>query len=119
MYAAISINPVQISDDLRQSNGFIAPHKPGKETATYISTVIGRIIFPSAFFLAVITVIPSVVASEAIGIHKSFCHFYGGSTLLILVGSITDIIEQIEGYLQMSHYDDMVHSVELPPQTTN
>ena len=114
-YTAITINPMQMADDMKRNNGFIPGIKPGKATAEYIDTVMSRITFPGALFLAAIAVLP--VFADMIGIQSEFASFFGGTSLLILVGVILDTLQQIESHLMMRHYDGLLSSGRIKGRT--
>lgn len=116
-YTAISINPNQISEDMKRNGGFIPGVKPGQETSDYIATVIDRITLPGAIFLAIVAFMPAV-ASVA-GVSREFAQFFGGTSLLIMVGVILDTLQQIESYLQMKQYDGMMKSNKLKGRSRN
>lgn len=105
-YTAISVNPVQISDDMKRNNGFIPGIKPGEETTEYIANVIDRITLPGSLFLVAIAILPSL--ATLIGVTSSFSQFFGGTSLLIMVGVILETLQQVESYLLMRHYEGMM-----------
>lgn len=107
-YTAITINSNDIADNLKRNGGFVPGIKPGKETAEFIDTVLSRITFPGALFLAAIAVLPAFAVKAGIG--QNFAQFYGGTSLLILVGVVLDTLQQIESYLLMRHYEGMMKS---------
>ena len=107
-YTAITINPVQMAEDMKRNNGFIPGIKPGKPTAEYIDTVMSRITLPGSLFLAAIAIIPSF--ANVFGVQQEFAQFFGGTSLLILVGVVLDTLQQIESYLLMRHYDGLLKS---------
>ena len=107
-YTAITVNPVQMAEDLKRNNGFIPGVKPGKKTAEYIDTVMSRITLPGSIFLAFIAIMPAF-ASLA-GVNGQFAQFFGGTSLLILVGVVLDTLQQIESHLLMRHYDGFLKS---------
>ena len=107
-YTAITINPVQMADDMKRNNGFIPGIKPGKPTAEYIDTVMSRITLPGSLFLAIIAIIPAFAG--IFGVQQEFAQFFGGTSLLILVGVVLDTLQQIESYLLMRHYDGLLKS---------
>lgn len=107
-YTAITINPTQMADDMKRNNGFIPGIKPGKPTADFIDNVLTRITLPGAMMLAVIAVLPSIAALLGVGTNLSY--FYGGTSLLIMVGVILDTLQQIESYLLMRRYDGLMKS---------
>ena len=108
-YTAIIINPVQMAENLKVNNGFIPGVKPGKKTAEYIDTVMSRIVLPGSILLAIIAVLPAV-ARNAFGMTSGFAQFFGGTSLLIMVGVILDTLQQIESHLLMRHYDGFFES---------
>ena len=107
-YTAIIINPTQIADDLKKNGGFIPGVKPGKKTAEFIDNVLSRVTLPGSIFLALIAVAP--VTTRAFGVDPSFAQFFGGTSLLIMVGVILDTLQQIESHLLMRHYDGLMKS---------
>jgi preprotein translocase subunit SecY len=107
-YTAITINSNDIADNLKRNGGFIPGVKPGKQTSEFIDTVLSRITLPGALFLAVIAILPSFAVRA--GLSQNFAQFYGGTSLLIMVGVILDTLQQIESYLLMRHYEGMMKS---------
>jgi len=107
-YTAITINPKQMAEDLKRNNGFIPGIKPGKKTAEYIDEIMSRITFPGSFFLAAVAILPSF--ANIIGIKQEFSQFFGGTSLLILVGVVLDTLQQVESHLLMRHYDGLLKS---------
>ena len=107
-YTAITINPNQMADDMKRNNGFIPGIKPGKETSDFISGVLDRVTLPGSLLLAIIAVLPAF--AMIFGVSQSFSTFYGGTSLLIMVGVILDTLQQIESYLLMRSYDGMMKS---------
>lgn len=105
-YTAIAINPNQIADDMKRNNGFIPGVKPGPQTSDYIATIIDRITLPGAVFLALIAIMPSIATK--FGVSRGFSQFFGGTSLLIMVGVILDTLQQIESYLLMKHYEGLM-----------
>ncbi|MCX7954983.1 MAG: preprotein translocase subunit SecY [Bacteroidales bacterium] len=110
-YTAIIFNPIQIADDLKRNGGFIPGIKPGKKTAEYIDQVLSRITLPGAIFLGIIAIMPAFAV--LIGISGQFAQFFGGTSLLILVGVVLDTLQQIESYLIMRHYDGFLKSGKI------
>ncbi|MCS6822476.1 MAG: preprotein translocase subunit SecY [Microscillaceae bacterium] len=108
IYTAITINPKQIADDMKRSNGFIPGVKPGEPTALYIDTILSRITFPGALFLALIAILPAIAIR--FGIVSNFSQFYGGTSLLIMVGVIVDTLQQINSYLLKRKYDGLMET---------
>jgi len=114
-YTAITVNPTQMSDDMKKNGGFIPGVKPGLATSTFIDDVISKITFPGAVFLAIIAVLPSIAVK--FGIKQEFAHFFGGTSLLILVGVVLDTLQQIESYLLMRHYDGLMKTGRVTGRT--
>ena len=107
-YTAITMNPVQMAEDMKRNNGFIPGIKPGKPTAEYIDTIMSRITLPGSLFLAFIAILP--VFARLLNMQPEFASFFGGTSLLILVGVILDTLQQIESHLLMRHYDGLLSS---------
>ncbi|MDY5773735.1 MAG: preprotein translocase subunit SecY [Bacteroidaceae bacterium] len=105
-YTAITLNPVQMSEELKRNNGFIPGVKPGKATADYLDNIMSRITLPGALFIAFIAIMPAF--AKLFGINQSFAQFFGGTSLLILVGVVLDTLQQIESYLLVRHYDGLL-----------
>ena len=105
-YTAIIVNPQMMADDLKRNGGFIPGVKPGKETRNYIDTIMTRITLPGSIFLAVVAILPAF--AEMIGINRQFALFFGGTSLLILVGVVLDTLKQVESYLLLRHYDGLM-----------
>ncbi|TRX53761.1 preprotein translocase subunit SecY [Fulvivirga sp. M361] len=107
-YTAITVNPNDIADNLKRNGGFIPGIKPGKQTSEFIDQILTKITLPGSIFLAMIAVIPAFAVQA--GITPNFAQFYGGTSLLIMVGVILDTLQQIESYLLMRHYEGMMKS---------
>lgn len=107
-YTAISINPTQISDDMKRGGGFVPGVKPGEETAGFIATILDRITLPGAVMLSLIAILPAV--ANLFGVTRGFASFFGGTSLLILVGVVLDTLQQIESYLLMRKYEGLMQS---------
>ena len=107
-YTAITINPVQMAEDMKKNGGFIPGIKPGRKTVEFFDTIMSRITFPGSIFLAMVAVLPSLAVKT--GVTPQFAQFYGGTSLLILVGVILDTLQQIESHLLMRHYDGLMKS---------
>jgi preprotein translocase subunit SecY len=105
-YTAITINPTQMADDMKKNGGFIPGVKPGKKTAEFLDTIMSRITFPGSLFLAVVAILPAFAGIA--GVSSSFASFFGGTSLLILVGVVLDTLQQIESHLLMRHYDGLM-----------
>lgn len=111
-YTAITINPKQIADDMKRSGGFIPGVKPGDATAEYIDGVLSRITLPGAIFLAIVAIIPAIVR-VVMDVDSNFALFFGGTSLLIMVGVVLDTLQQIESYLLMKHYEGLMQSGKI------
>lgn len=107
-YTAITINPNQMADDMKKNGGFIPGVKPGKKTAEFIDSVMSRITLPGSIFLGFVAIMPALV--RLLGVSTQFAQFYGGTSLLILVGVVLDTLQQIESHLLMRHYDGLTKS---------
>jgi preprotein translocase subunit SecY len=105
-YTAIMINPRKMADDLKRSGGFIPGVRPGDETAEYIDSLVSRITLPGSVFLALIAILPSI--AYAANITSGFEYFFGGTSLLIMVGVVLDTLQQIESYLLNRHMDGLM-----------
>jgi len=115
-YTAIVVNPTQLADDLKRNGGFIPGIKPGKKTAEFIDQVMSRITLPGAIFLAIVAILPSIAIQ--FGVNSAFADFYGGTSLLILVGVILDTLQQIETYLLNRHYEGLMKSGRIKGRGT-
>ena len=107
-YTAITVNPTQMAEQMKLNNGFIPGVKPGKKTAEYLDVIMSRITLPGSFFLALVAIMPAF--ASIFGITNEFAQFYGGTSLLILVGVVLDTLQQIESHLLMRHYDGLLDS---------
>ncbi len=107
-YTAITLNPTQMAEDMKRNNGFIPGVKPGKDTAEYIDTVMSRITFPGSLFIAFIAIMPALAG--LLNVQDAFSQFFGGTSLLILIGVVLDTLQQIESHLMMRHYDGLLNS---------
>ncbi len=107
-YTAIIMNPIQMADDMKKNGGFIPGIKPGKKTAEFIDTIMSRITLPGSIFLGIVAIMPAFAI--LLGINNQFAQFFGGTSLLILVGVVLDTLQQIESYLIMRHYDGFTKS---------
>ena len=107
-YTAITVNPTQMAEQMKLNNGFIPGIKPGKKTAEYLDSIMSRITLPGSFFLALVAIMPAF--ASIFGITNEFAQFYGGTSLLILVGVVLDTLQQIESHLLMHHYDGLMDS---------
>ncbi len=114
-YTAITINPTQMAEDMKRNGGFIPGVKPGRKTVEYLDTVMSRITLPGSIFLAFVAILPAFAMIA--GVERSFAYFYGGTSLLILVGVILDTLQQIESHLLMRHYDGLMKSGRIKGRT--
>ena len=114
-YTAITVNPNQMAEDMKKNNGFIPGVKPGKKTADFIDGVMSKITFPGSLFLAFVAVMPALVRMA--GVSNQFAQFYGGTSLLILVGVVLDTLQQIESHLLMRHYEGLTKSGRIKGRT--
>ena len=105
-YTAVTMNTNQMAEDIKKNGGFIPGVKPGKKTAEYLDTIMSRITLPGSIFLGFVAIMPAIVAS-LMNVTTGFSHFYGGTSLLILVGVVLDTLQQIESHLLMHHYDGL------------
>jgi preprotein translocase subunit SecY len=104
-----------MAEDMKRNNGFIPGIKPGKRTAEYLDTIMSRITLPGSFFLALIAILPAF--ASILGINQQFAQFFGGTSLLILVGVVLDTLQQIESHLLMRHYDGLLKSGRIKGRT--
>lgn len=116
LYTALIFNPKQIADNLKQNNGFIPGVKPGQPTADYIGTIMDRITLPGAVLLAFVGILPGI--AERLGVTQGFSTFFGGTSLLIMVGVILDTLQQIETQLLMRQYDGLMKSGRIQGRQT-
>ena len=107
-YTAITLNPTQMAEDMKRNNGFIPGVKPGKDPADYIDTVMSRLTWPGSLFIAFIAIMPALAG--LLNVQQAFSQFFGGTSLLILVGVVIDTLQQIESHLLMRHYDGLLNS---------
>jgi preprotein translocase subunit SecY len=107
-YTAISVNPSQIADDMKRGGGFAPGIKPGEDTTNFIATILDRITLPGAVMLASLAILPAI--ASLFGVKQQFALFFGGTSLLILVGVVLDTLSQIEGYLVSKKYDGLMQS---------
>ncbi len=116
LYTALIFNPKQVADDLKRNNGFIPGVKPGQPTADYIGTIMDRITFPGAVFLAIVGILPGIARN--LHVTTTFSTFYGGTSLLIMVAVILDTLQMIETHLLMRQYDGLMNSGRIQGRTT-
>ena len=110
-YTAITVNPTNMAEEMKRNGGFIPGVKPGRKTAEYIDSIMSRITLPGSIFLAIIAILPAF--AMMLGVNNQFASFYGGTSLLILVGVILDTLQQIESHLLMRHYDGLMKTGRL------
>ena len=110
-YTAITVQPTQMAENMKQNNGFIPGVKPGKKTAEYLDSIMSRITLPGSIFLAIVAILPAF--AQAAGVSAEFAQFFGGTSLLILVGVVLDTLQQIESHLMMHHYDGLMKSGKI------
>jgi len=115
-YTAITINPNQIADDLKRNGGFIPGVKPGRKTANFIGSVMSRITLPGSVFLGFVAIFPFFAIRA--GVNDQFAQFYGGTSLLIMVGVVLDTLQQVEQYLIMRHYDGLMKTGRIKGRTS-
>lgn len=115
-YTAITVRPTQMADDMKRNNGFIPGVKPGKKTADYLDSIMSRITLPGSLFLGVVAILPAF--ARFFGISQNFAQFFGGTSLLILVGVVLDTLQQIESHLMMHHYDGLMKDGKIKGRTT-
>jgi len=116
-YTAIMVNPKNLADDMKRNGGFIPGVKPGNKTAEFIDTVMNRITLPGSLFLAGVAIMPAF--AQKLGVNSAFADFYGGTSLLILVGVVLDTLQQIETYLLNRHYDGLMKSGRIKGRGAN
>jgi preprotein translocase subunit SecY len=114
-YTAITVNPTQMAEDMKKNGGFIPGVKPGRKTVEFLDLVMSRITLPGSIFLAFVAIMPAFTVIA--GISKQFSQFYGGTTLLIMVGVVLDTLQQIESHLLMRHYDGLMKSGRIKGRT--
>jgi len=114
-YTAITINPNQMAEDMKKNGGFIPGIKPGRKTVEFLDTIMSRITLPGSFFLALVAILPAFAVN--LGVSGQFAQFYGGTSLLILVGVVLDTLQQIESHLLMRHYDGLMKSGRIKGRT--
>ena len=107
-YTAITLNPTQMAEDMKRNNGFIPGVRPGRDTANYIEEIMSRLTLPGSLFIAFIAIMPALAG--LLNVQQGFSQFFGGTSLLILVGVVIDTLQQIESHLMMRHYDGLLNS---------
>jgi preprotein translocase subunit SecY len=118
LYTALIFNPKQIADNLKQNNGFIPGVKPGQPTADYIGSVMDKVTLPGAVLLAFVGILPGLVQLSGLVSTQGFANFFGGTSLLIMVGVILDTLQQIETQLLMRQYDGLMKSGRIQGRQT-
>ena len=116
-YTAITFPPQQIADDLKKNGAFIPGIKPGKRTADFLDNIMSKITLPGSIFLAIVAIMPAFAMIA--GVSQSFAYFYGGTSLLIMVGVILDTLQQIESHLLMRHYDGLMKSGKIKGRSSS
>ena len=115
-YTAITVRPTQMAEDMKRNNGFIPGVKPGKKTAEYLDVIMSRITLPGSIFLGIVAILPAF--ARFFGISDNFAQFFGGTSLLIMVGVVLDTLQQIESHLMMHHYDGLMKDGKIKGRTT-
>ena len=110
-YTAVTVNPTMMAENMKQNGGFIPGVKPGKKTAEYLDSIMSKVTLPGSVFLALISILPAF--AQKLGVGNQFASFYGGTSLLILVGVVLDTLQQVESYLLMRHYDGLMKTGRL------
>lgn len=115
-YTAMTVRPTQMAEDMKRNNGFIPGIKPGKKTAEYLDSIMSRITLPGSIFLGIVAIMPAF--ASICGVTQSFAQFFGGTSLLIMVGVVLDTLQQVESHLMMRHYDGLMKSGKIKGRTT-
>lgn len=115
-YTAVTVRPAQMAEDMKRNNGFIPGIKPGKKTVEYLDSIMSRITFPGSIFLGIVAIMPAF--ARLFGVSQNFAQFFGGTSLLILVGVVLDTLQQIESHLMMHHYDGLMKDGKIKGRTT-
>ncbi len=115
-YTAITVRPTQMAEDMKRNNGFIPGIKPGKKTAEYLDLIMSRITLPGSIFLGIVAIMPAF--ARIFGVSQAFAQFFGGTSLLIMVGVVLDTLQQIESHLLMHHYDGLMKEGKIKGRTT-
>ncbi|HAQ70820.1 preprotein translocase subunit SecY [Salibacteraceae bacterium] len=116
-YTAITVNPNQMAEDLKRNGGFIPGVKPGKKTSEFLDNVLSRITLPGSIFLGIVAILPAFAMIA--GVSTGFAYFFGGTSLLIMVGVILDTLQQIESHLLMRHYDGLMKSGKIKGRSSS
>ena len=115
-YTAITVRPAQMAEDMKRNNGFIPGVKPGKPTIEYLDSIMSRITLPGSIFLGIVAILPAI--AHVIGMNRQFAQFFGGTSLLIMVGVVLDTLRIVEGHLLMRHYDGLMKDGRIKGRTT-
>ena len=115
-YTAVTVNPTMMAEDMKKNGGFIPGVKPGKKTAEYLEGILSKITLPGSVFLAIVAILPAII--RLFGVNTQFAQFYGGTSLLILVGVVLDTLQQIESHLLMRHYDGLTKTGRIKGRTS-
>lgn len=115
-YTAITVRPTQMAEDMKRNNGFIPGVKPGKKTAEYLDQIMSRITLPGSIFLGIVAILPAF--ARFFGVSQNFAQFFGGTSLLIMVGVVLDTLQQVESHLMMHHYDGLMKEGKIKGRTT-
>lgn len=115
-YTAVTVRPTQMAEDMKRNNGFIPGVKPGKKTAEYLDAIMSRITLPGSLFLGIVAILPAF--ARFFGISQNFAQFFGGTSLLIMVGVVLDTLQQVESHLMMHHYDGLMKEGKIKGRTT-
>ena len=115
-YTAITVRPTDMAENLKRNNGFIPGVKPGKKTAEYLDAIMSRITLPGSLFLGIVAILPAF--ARFFGISQNFAQFFGGTSLLIMVGVVLDTLQQVESHLMMHHYDGLMKDGKIKGRTT-
>jgi preprotein translocase subunit SecY len=110
-YTAVTVNPTMMAEDMKKNGGFIPGVKPGKKTVEYLDSIMSKVTLPGSIFLAIVAILPAFAI--ICGVNNQFASFYGGTSLLILVGVVLDTLQQVESYLLMRHYDGLMKTGRL------
>jgi len=110
-YTAITVNPTMMAEEMKKNGGFVPGYKPGKQTANYLDSIMSRITLPGSIALALVAILPAF--AQLLGVNNQFASFYGGTSLLILVGVVLDTLQHIESHLLMRHYDGLMKTGRL------
>ncbi|MGB8358708.1 MAG: SecY family transport protein, partial [Bacteroidales bacterium] len=114
-YTAVTVNPVQMAEDMKKNGGFIPGIKPGRKTVEFIDSIMSRITLPGSIFLAIVAILPAFAVNFSVS--AEFAQFFGGTSLLILVGVVLDTLQQVESHLLMRHYDGLMKSGRVKGRT--